>query len=296
MKSTILGILNLTHDSFSDGSISNLDPQNSLKRAQDLIDTGADYLDIGAESTRPGANPVSTEEEFKRLSTFLDMFCKENTFPLSIDTRNPEVLKQVLDHYYHHIKILNDVSGFQDTEMVNVVASYAPIDMKIIITHNKGGVPPSIQATEIPDDFYLEEYRNDDSEYDLDKHTDLEEVALYQHMVDFFQQSINKANEYGISKDRLILDLGFGFGKNLKQSLMMIDLIPLLDKHFELPVMVGASRKSFLKLWEENLNSSDIDELSHKFNYKAIKAGASWFSKSFYQAIRDCMINGFYYC
>lgn len=232
LKTLTFGILNITPDSFSDGAEENLDLECSLKRAKEIINNGASVLDIGAESTRPAACEVSVQEEISRLIPFLVRFREEYPLaPISIDSRKASVVKEALNF---DVQYINDVSGLQgDPEMVSVIAEYMRSspragNLKVILMHSKGGIPPSLRSTEIPDDFYDEE------------------GGLLESMKKFFVRSIELAGQNGIDSSALILDPGIGFGKNPKQSFEILDLIPKLKAEFGLRILVGASRKSFL--------------------------------------------------
>lgn len=281
------GILNLTPDSFSDGSEEIMDPQNALKKAQSLIESGADIIDVGAESTRPDASELEDAEELGRLTPFLDLLVKNDwQYPLSIDSRKPEVIRKVLESYGSscNIQYINDVEGLQNPEMAKVIGDYitkhgslnnTACNLKIIIMHSKGGIPPP-KSKNIRDDFYGEQ-------------------GLWNHMQEFFENSIAIAELHGIKKSSLVLDPGLGFGKNPKQSLELLELIPKLKSHFNLPVFIGASRKSFLRELDlknddsgfilKNGNSCDksqsysndeLDHLTSIYNKLALERGADY--------------------
>ena len=258
---TRFGILNITPDSFSDGSMQMLDPNFAFEKAQKLIDSGFDVIDVGAESTRPGAYTLNVTDELNRLIPFLIKFRTEYPyFPLSIDTRKAFVLREVLKF---DIQYINDVSGFQHPDMAQVL-SYTD-KVRIIAMHSKGGVPPTKRSTEIKNDFYGED-------------------GLFQHMKKFFAKSIDNAIKNDIDRSRLILDPGLGFGKNIKQSLEILELIPKLREEFGLEIFIGASRKSFLKAIikdgkKNNLGitkDTDIDKASELYHQKALEQGADY--------------------
>lgn len=235
----IFGILNLTPDSFSDGSDEILNPKIALAKAQALIGAGADVIDIGAESTRPGASVVDTTEEWSRLKPFLEAYTLDA--PLSLDSRNPDIVKRAL-YQTDAIKYINDVSGMTNPEMFMVLEQHGDEDLKFISMHSKGGIPPSLAAKEIFDDFYDED------------------GGLFEHMKAFWAEVFDLSQKYGLKKENFILDPGLGFGKNLKHSLEMPEIVSKLKKEFDLSVMLGASRKRFLKLWKNKLDPS-LEEL-----------------------------------
>ncbi|MDA0771877.1 MAG: dihydropteroate synthase [Cyanobacteria bacterium] len=263
-------ILNITPDSFSDGNETNLDASCSLAKAKELRQTGADFIDIGAESTRPGANTINHEIELARLIPFLDLLeaqGSELSGRLSLDSRNPHVIQKVFQDYSKHFAFVNDVTGLQNRELLKVVAQQVDPKVKLISMHSKGGVPPSIKAAEIRDDFY--------------------EMGLLEDLKRFWDQTIMTCQEFGIDSDRLILDPGLGFGKNLNHSLEILELIPKLKQEFALPILIGASRKSFLALWHASSLPSSLrydatqpgkeqDQLTQEYNELAVKQGVNY--------------------
>lgn len=243
----IFGILNLTPDSFSDGDKAVLDPIVAMKKAEALIKAGADVIDIGAESTRPGASPIETSEEWARLKPFLELY--NLSTPLSLDSRNPDIVKRALYHT-DAIRYINDVSGMTNPEMLMVLEQHADPGLKFITMHSKGEIPPSIPADEIPDDYYAES------------------GGLLEHMKAFWHEVFDLSQKYNLKKENFILDPGLGFGKNLKHSLEIPDLIPELKKEFGLPVMIGSSRKRFLKQWKSKPEASntELDLWTQEYN------------------------------
>ncbi len=254
-----LGILNLTPDSFSDGSSTMLEPDSALLRVQEFIAQGASFIDIGAESTRPGASPVSTEEELARLIPFLDLLKTQGlrlNGRLSLDSRNSQVIRKVFKEYGQCFAFINDVSGLQNNNMLSIIAEFVNPNVRLISMHSKGGVPPRLSSSEIQDDFYKQ--------------------GLLEDMKVFWDRTINQMRRFNIDSSRLILDPGLGFGKNLKHSLEIIELIPKLKQEFGFPVLIGASRKGFLKLWKNQAEASnqELDQWTKEYNAMAVKAGA----------------------
>jgi dihydropteroate synthase len=204
----VMGILNLTPDSFSDGGRF-LDPSRAISRAERMIAEGADIIDIGAESTRPyaGATPISAEEERARLEPVLSEVVDLGT-PVSIDTLKAEVAAWALDQ---GAVMLNDVWGLQrDAGMAKLAAErQAPV----VIMHNRDKADAAI---DIVDDIEA-----------------------------FFRRSLAIAEDAGIARKRIVLDPGIGFGKTPEQSMAAIAHLGRF-KSFGLPLLVGASRKRFI--------------------------------------------------
>jgi dihydropteroate synthase len=204
----IMGILNLTPDSFSDGGQFN-ETRTALQHAQQMIEAGADIIDIGAESTRPygGQKPVTLEEELARLKDVLPTVIQMGT-PVSIDSIKPEVALWALGL---GASIVNDVWGLQrDPNMARVVAEAG---VPVIIMHNRYKAEASIN--------------------------------IMSDINAFFSHSINLAEKAGILRECLVLDPGIGFGKTPEQSMEAIAKLEAF-KRFELPLLVGASRKRFI--------------------------------------------------
>ena len=204
----VMGILNVTPDSFSDGGRF-ADPQTALAHARQMIADGADIIDVGAESTRPyaGAKPVSLDDEIARLSPVLRPLIELGA-PVSIDTMKAEVAAWALDQ---GASILNDVWGLQrDPDMARVAAEHgAPV----VVMHNREQPDPA-----------------------LDIMTDIEA---------FFMRSLDTALKAGIRRENIVLDPGIGFGKTPEQSIEVIARLAEL-KRFGLPILVGLSRKRFI--------------------------------------------------
>lgn len=222
----IVGILNLTPDSFSDGG-EFVEFEKAKKRLLEMINEGADIIDIGAESTKPFSTPVSAEIQIERLLPILD-FIKENNIkiPISIDTRSAEVAKKCIEA---GADIINDVSGFEyDEKMAEVIAE---LNVPIIIQHSKGS-PENMQVDPVYDNVMDEIFLN------LKQKTDL-------------------AIEKGINPKNIIIDAGIGFGKTKEQN---FEIINRIEELFALgyPIMLGISRKSLLGMKEESSELKDI--------------------------------------
>ena len=204
----VMGILNVTPDSFSDGGRF-LDPAAAIEHARRMVAEGADMIDIGAESTRPygAATPVSLGEEVRRLEPVVAVVAGLGV-PVSIDTMKAQVAARALAA---GASIVNDVWGLQrDPDMAGVVARYA---VPVIMMHNRETADPAIDI--------------------------MADIAA------FFARSLDLAERAGIAHDRLVLDPGIGFGKTPEQSITALARLDQL-KAFGLPLLVGASRKRFI--------------------------------------------------
>jgi dihydropteroate synthase len=204
----VMGVLNVTPDSFSDGGRF-LDPAAALEQARQLVAQGADILDIGAESTRPygGAQAVPSAEEMRRLAPILPAAVTLGV-PVSIDTMKAAVAKWALET---GAAIVNDVWGLQrDSELAPLIAEAA---VPVIVMHNREAADPAIDI--------------------------MADISV------FFRRSLEIATHAGIARQNIVLDPGIGFGKTAEQSLTAIARIGEL-KSFGLPLLVGASRKRFI--------------------------------------------------
>jgi dihydropteroate synthase len=219
LKPVIMGILNVTPDSFSDGGrFQSLD--SALARAKKLVADGADIIDVGAESTRPGHTPVPLEEEWRRLEPLLAPLLAEVAAPFSIDTHKAEIARRAAAL---GVCVVNDVWGLQkDPAMADVVAESGAA---VVIMHNRESIDP-----------------------DLDIEADLRR---------FFERSLNCADRAGILRRRILLDPGVGFGKSKAQNLKALALTGALRETFGLPILVGASRK---RLMNEPSGTASVDE------------------------------------
>ncbi|MGN6747439.1 MAG: dihydropteroate synthase [Xanthobacteraceae bacterium] len=204
----VMGVLNVTPDSFSDGGRF-LEPAAALAQAQRLVDEGADILDVGAESTRPygGAAPVSLEDEHSRLAAILPAVVALGV-PVSVDTMKAPIAAWALQT---GAAIVNDVWGLQhNPDMARVIADYG---VPVVIMHNRDKADPNIDI-----------------------------VAA---VTDFFSRSLEIAWQAGITREQIVLDPGIGFGKTPEQSLVCIARLDAW-RGFNLPILVGASRKRFI--------------------------------------------------
>jgi len=212
-RTWLMGILNVTPDSFSDGGIY-LDKKSAVQKGLQLIKDGADILDIGGESTRPGSHPVTAEEEKRRILPVISEIRKKTDALISVDTTKSEVLKSALDA---GADILNDISAMRFDPKILGLASKQ--DIPVIIMHMKG-TPRNMQES---------------PEYD----------NVIQEIKTFLKQRITDALTAGIKKNKIIIDPGIGFGKRLKDNLKIISNLSAFSE-LGFPILIGVSRKSFI--------------------------------------------------
>jgi len=209
----VMGILNVTPDSFSDGGRYTR-VSAALERAREMVEEGADIIDVGGESTRPGAQPVPLEEELRRVVPVVEAIRAELDVPISVDTYKSEVARAALDA---GAVMVNDISGLRfSPDMADVVAEY---QAHVVVMHMKG-TPRDMQKNPYYDDV-------------------VEEVK------GFFSERLEFLQSMGVDLERVLLDPGIGFGKRVEDNLALIRGIPrFLD--LDRPVLIGPSRKSFI--------------------------------------------------
>jgi dihydropteroate synthase len=209
----IMGVVNVTDESFYDGG-RYAEPEQAIAHAIDLVEQGADILDIGAESTRPGANPVSEEDELARVVPVVAEVARRVTVPISVDTTKSRVAQSALEA---GAAIVNDVSALRwDTRMASVVAHSGA---GVVLMHMQG-TPQTMQIAPTYDDV----------------------VAA---VMQFFNERMQVALEAGIPQMNIVFDPGIGFGKLLEHNLELLNRLPelaMLDR----PLLVGVSRKAFI--------------------------------------------------
>jgi len=206
-KTYIMGILNVTPDSFSDGGdFSSVDI--AVNHAKEMIKQGADIIDLGGESTRPGHNYVDAKEELKRIIPVIKKLKEEIDIPISVDTYKADVADASLEL---GVQMINDVWGLRkDENMANIIAKH---DAYVCIMHNQDG-----------------------SEYEKD---------IIESIKDFLIESIEIGLNAGIKKEKIVLDPGIGFGKTFEQNLEVLKRLEEL-KGLGYPVLLGTSRKSVI--------------------------------------------------
>lgn len=213
LRTHLMGVLNVTPDSFSDGGRF-FKAEEAIRRGVELAEEGADIIDIGGESTRPGSEPVSLEEELRRVIPVIEELAKRTDIPISIDTYKSKVAKEALDS---GASMVNDISALRfDPEMKRILAEYK---VPVVLMHIKG-TPKNMQ----------------DNPY---YHNVVEEIKTY------LEDSIEMAKEAGIEENKIIIDPGIGFGKTLEHNLKILKHL----KEFTTlgkPILIGLSRKSFI--------------------------------------------------
>ncbi|HXG33329.1 MAG TPA: dihydropteroate synthase [Bryobacteraceae bacterium] len=212
-RTLILGVLNVTPDSFSDGG-KYLDPDRAFARAIELEEQGADIVDIGAESTRPGSQRISQAEELRRLVPVLKRLRDKLTVPISVDTYKAAVAERALEL---GAEIINDPSGLTfDPQLAKVVARY---DAGLILNHMRGNPETWAKLPPLPD-----------------------VMGTILHDLD---AAVHRARRAGIERTQIVVDPGIGFGKRKEQNSEILARLHELAR-LDLPILVGPSRKSFL--------------------------------------------------
>ncbi|HEX5034373.1 MAG TPA: dihydropteroate synthase [bacterium] len=209
----LMGVLNLTPDSFSDGGL-HADPAEALRRAGQIASEGADLLDIGAESTRPGAAPVEPAEEWRRLEPVLRALGRNFKLPISVDTRHGEVARRALQL---GVEVINDVSNASDPALL---AAVAEAGSGYVLMHSRGQ-PATMMDAAVYDDL-LGELRRE------------------------LGAGLERARSAGIAEDRIVLDPGFGFAKTPAQSWELLSRLAELQD-LGRPLLVGLSRKRMIR-------------------------------------------------
>jgi dihydropteroate synthase len=212
-RTLIMGVLNVTPDSFFDGG-KYCTREKALERAKEMVAQGADIIDIGGESTRPGAEPVPEETELARVLPVIKGLVKEIEVPISIDTYKSTIAANALRE---GAAMVNDISGFHfDSQMPNVVAQY---QVPVVIMHTTGRPQIMQQQTHYQD--------------------------LIKDIITYLDESIQWGLAAGINPEMFIIDPGLGFGKTLTHNLTILRELSRL-KTLNKPIMIGASRKSFI--------------------------------------------------
>ena len=208
----IMGVLNLTPDSFSDGGKFN-NVSRGVKQAIKMHSSGANIIDVGGESTRPGSKEINAKKEWNRINKILKLISKK--VPVSLDTRKSEIMEKGIKF---GVKIINDVSGLNyDHRTINILKKYK---IPFVLQHSQG-TPENMQNNP--------NYKN-------------ELLDIY----DFFDQKIKFLRSIGIKHNKIIIDPGIGFGKKLKHNMSLISNISIFHS-LGFPILVGNSRKKFIK-------------------------------------------------
>ncbi len=219
-RTLLMGVLNVTPDSFSDGGRYS-DPDRAFARGMELEDQGADILDIGAESTRPGSQRILEAEELRRLIPVLKRFRGKLSIPISVDTYKSGVAEKALEH---GAEIINDPSGILlDQHLPKVIIKH---DAGLVINHMRGNPETWAKLPPIKD--------------------------LMRSVTIDLEAALHRARHAGVQKHQIIIDPGLGFGKRREQNSEIIANLGLL-KAFDVPILVGPSRKSFLRKEQQDL-------------------------------------------
>ncbi len=212
-RTLLMGVLNVTPDSFSDGGLF-FDQEKAIAHGLRMMEEGADFIDIGGESTRPGSKPLGLEEELRRVIPVIESLAKEGEVPISIDTYKSAVAERAIAA---GAEIINDISGLHFDPLLGKVA--AKEGVPIVLMHIRG-TPETMQK---------------DVHYD----------SLFSEILQYLKESIRRAESAGVDPQQIIVDPGIGFGKNLEDNLLIIKHMQefrVLGK----PLLLGTSRKTFI--------------------------------------------------
>ena len=213
-QTRVMGILNVTPNSFSDGG-KFFAHETALAHAEKMAAEGADIIDVGGESSRPFSEPVSIEEECRRVLPVIEQLAGRIAIPISIDTTKAEVAGRAIAA---GASIINDISALKfDPEMGKIAAEN---DVLVILMHMKGE-PATMQVDPVYDD-------------------------LMSEILEFLTDAINRAESYGIKNSNIIIDPGIGFGKTVSHNLCLINQLDQFKK-LEVPILIGTSRKAFIR-------------------------------------------------
>lgn len=211
----IMGIVNVTPDSFSDGGTYSAEVSGAIQHAERLLQQGADILDIGGESTRPHAAYVSPEEEWARVAPILQVLHTWQV-PISLDTRRTVIMQRALEQGW--VDIINDVQALEDEGAVDLLAQYPT--MGVCLMHMQG-LPQTMQDNPHYQDVVCEVSR-------------------------YLKQRLAVCEQAGIARERMVLDVGFGFGKTLEHNVLLMQHLDDLLQECEAPLLVGVSRKRMI--------------------------------------------------
>ncbi|MBV8807898.1 MAG: dihydropteroate synthase [Acidobacteriaceae bacterium] len=219
-RTLLMGVLNVTPDSFSDGGLYS-DPDRAFARAMELEDQGADILDVGAESTRPGSKRIPESEELRRLIPVLKRLRGKLAIPISVDTYKSGVAEKALEH---GAEIINDPTGLLlDLQIAKVVVKH---DAGLIVNHMRGTPETWAKLPPLKD--------------------------LMRSIAIDIEAALHRARQAGVQKHQVVIDPGLGFGKRREQNSEIIANLGML-RSFDVPIVIGPSRKSFLKKEQEVL-------------------------------------------
>jgi len=211
-KTHVMGILNLSQDSFFKGS-SYPDVESAIERANEMVEQGADIIDIGGESTRPGSEPLTVAEEIKRVIPVIEKLLDEIKVPISLDTYKVKVAEKALEIGVH---MINDIYGLRAEGMAKLIAKY---DVPVVIMHMQGNPK------------------------DMQKNPNYKDVT--KEIINFLKERAKFAVNSGINSNKIIIDPGIGFGKTTEHNLEIIRNLAEF-KSLGYPILIGPSRKSFI--------------------------------------------------
>jgi len=225
-RTLIMGILNVTPDSFSDGG-TYFHPEKAVKRAVEMVEAGADIIDIGGESTRPFSETITPEDEIQRVVPVIEAVAPRITVPISIDTTKATVAEKAIKA---GASIINDIGALRmDPGIADVAAHY---NVPMILMHMQG----------IPRNMQLEPHYDD----------------LLAEIDAFLENAIQTAENHGISRSQLIIDPGIGFGKTIGHNLQILRDLDYFEK-LGRPVLIGPSRKAFIRNILKTDNKTELD-------------------------------------
>ncbi|MFN2510191.1 MAG: dihydropteroate synthase [Pyrinomonadaceae bacterium] len=233
-RTLIMGVLNITPDSFSDGA-QFLAPDKALARAEQMIADGADIIDVGGESTRPGANLISPEDELQRVLPVIQELTKRFSVPISIDTTKALVARAALDA---GAAIVNDISALRfDLHIADEVAKFGA---GLVLMHSRG-TPATMQRLPLMAD-------------------------AFEEVTSSLRSSVAMAERRGVKRESIVIDPGIGFGKTQEQNIELIARLDRLTSAFpDFAILIGTSRKSFIGrlLADENGEPASSDDRLH---------------------------------
>jgi len=211
----VMGVLNVTPDSFSDGGKFD-GVERAVERAVEIEAEGADILDIGGESTRPGSQPISMAAESARVFPVLERLQGRLRIPISVDTTKSDVARGAIER---GAEIINDISGLRfDARLADLAAETGA---GLVLMHSRG-TPETMQKLAVAEDIFAE-------------------------VIGGLRWAVEQAHQRGVRREQLVLDPGIGFGKTPRQNLQLVNRLDRLVAEFGLPILLGTSRKSFIK-------------------------------------------------